>query len=94
MENPTFESYQRDSRKTWNVIETNDPKKSNGSTNGNGSHHTEGSQNGDHSNGTSQVRAFLATPLQVSARTELKDELRIILGEGGFRFQAVAANQR
>ncbi|MBT5017925.1 MAG: DNA polymerase III subunit alpha [Planctomicrobium sp.] len=65
------------------VVETNDPKPA---ANGNG--------NGNGVPGTQRLRAILSTSIQVSARPELKDELRSILGEGGFRFQAVPANQR
>ncbi|WP_417848320.1 DNA polymerase III subunit alpha [Thalassoglobus sp.] len=66
------------------VVETNDPqsKETNGESNGNGMTRS------------GRVRAILTTQIQVSARPELKDDLRIILGEGGFRFQAVPANQR
>ncbi|QDT31154.1 DNA polymerase III subunit alpha [Thalassoglobus polymorphus] len=66
------------------VVETNDPqsKETNGKSNGNGTNHS------------GRVRAILTTQIQVSARPELKDDLRIILGDGGFRFQAVPANQR
>ena len=72
------------------VVETNDPKSngnghSNGSGNGNG-HHDEESG----SSRTARLRAILATSIQVSARPELKEELRILLGEGGYRFQATS----
>ncbi|SFH85054.1 DNA polymerase III subunit alpha [Planctomicrobium piriforme] len=36
-----------------------------------------------------RLRAFVATPLQVSARAELKQELYAVLGEKGFRFQSI-----
>lgn len=65
------------------VVETNDPKSAN---NGNG--------NGNGPTGSHRLRAILTTQIQVSARPELKDSLREMLGEGGFRFQAVPANQR
>lgn len=61
------------------VVETNDPKATASSDNG--------SQPG-------RVRAILSTSIQVAARPELKDDLKLILGEGGFRFQAVPASQR
>lgn len=61
------------------VVETNDPKATASSDNG--------SQTG-------RVRAILSTSIQVAARPELKDDLKLILGEGGFRFQAVPASQR
>lgn len=63
------------------VVETNDPKPA---SNGNG--------NGHHSSG--RLRAVISTSIQVSARPELKEDLRCILGESGFRFQAVPASQR
>lgn len=37
-----------------------------------------------------RLRAYLTTPMTVSARPELKRELQDALGEGGCRFQAVA----
>jgi len=36
-----------------------------------------------------RLRAILSTQLQVSARSELKEELAVVLGTGGYRFQAV-----
>lgn len=63
------------------VVETNDPKASPTNGNGNGAH-------------PGRVRAILSTSIQVAARPELKEDLKLILGEGGFRFQAVPASQR
>ncbi|REJ87008.1 MAG: DNA polymerase III subunit alpha [Planctomycetota bacterium] len=37
---------------------------------------------------TNRLRALLQTPLQVSAKPELKEALAAVLGEDGFRFQA------
>ena len=69
------------------VVETLDPKPT--SPNGNGAVNGEAatpSENG--SSRVNRLRAVLATSLQVSARADLKEELRTALGEGGYRFQA------
>ncbi|MCB9950651.1 MAG: DNA polymerase III subunit alpha [Planctomycetaceae bacterium] len=55
------------------VVETNRPEHLNG--------------NGDEENGNGRVQGLLSCNYKVSANTELKQELRTILGEAGFRFQ-------
>ncbi len=76
------------------VVETSDPKNAHSSENGGSNGHVNGNGAANGLNGSGRVRAMLATSLTVSARSELKEELKAILGEGGFRFQAVPANQR
>ena len=61
--------------------------------NGNGQHSAaDGNGNGlavDTSQRGKPLRCILATPMNVSARAELKAELQTVLGERGYRFQAV-----
>ncbi|MCA8998661.1 MAG: DNA polymerase III subunit alpha, partial [Planctomycetaceae bacterium] len=70
-------------------------------TNGNGNGHHDGNDsNGSgpsgnaqpNGNGTGRLRAILSTSLQVSARPELRQELRDALGENWGRFQGPSGN--
>ncbi|MEW4488065.1 DNA polymerase III subunit alpha [Thalassoglobus sp. JC818] len=71
------------------VVETNDPKQNgNGKRESNG-FDSQGTATETASATTSRIRAIIATPIQVSARGDLKEELLRTLGEGGFRFQSI-----
>ena len=57
--------------------------------NGNGNSYEESMADEEAPPATENIRALVATEIQVTAHPELKEELHNILGEDGYRFQAV-----